>query len=385
VNVYSLKTPISSLSEECSESETRVIRSGLELEQALPETIRKIKISGLDLELLPLPHDFRREEGDFLLRTEADGITRSFIVECKIKASAIDVDRLRAAPKSSSYAPLLATVNLSEHLARHCERAGLSCIDLNGRWILRHNGLFVNVHFHPATRFRLSEPEPDLFSPISSRVARVLLSFPDRKWKQQELVDITKCSSGLVSRLLNEYLRLGWVEGPRTHWVLVKPDGLLDAWADADDWKKRGVLRQYSWLGQGKDALARRLYARLALSPDDPTEGAAAAALAGNIPVFTQWFAAQLRFPYAELEIVSAYVRELPHAEVIKDLGLREVSNGGALWLIVPRDHGVFQATQTVNGFELVCDAQIYLDLLKVGFRGPDQAEALRQWEGFRR
>ena len=76
----------------------------------------------------------------------------------------------------------------------------------------------------------------------------MLLSFPDRKWKQQELVELTRCSSGLVSRLLNEYLHLGWVEGPRTHWQLVKPDGLLDAWAAADDWKKRGVLRQYSWL-----------------------------------------------------------------------------------------------------------------------------------------
>jgi hypothetical protein len=383
-SLNSLKTAISSLSEERLKSETRVIRSGLELEQALPDAIRKVKISGLDLELLPLPRDFRREEGDFMLRTEADGITRSFIVECKLKASAIHVDRLSAAPKSSLYPPLLATVNLSEHLASHCEKVGLSCIDLNGRWILRHNGLFVNVHFHPATRFRLSEPEPDLFSPISSRVARVLLSFPDRKWKQQELVDVTKCSSGLVSRLLNEYLRLGWVEGPRTHWELVKPDGLLDAWADADNWKKRGVLRQYSWLGPGKDALARHLYAQLALSPQDLAEGDGAA-LVGSIPVFTQWFAAQQRFPYAEFEIVSAYVREFPRAEVMKGLGLREISNGGVLWLIVPQDHGVFQATQTVNGFELVCDAQIYLDLLKVGFRGPDQAKALRRWEGFRR
>jgi hypothetical protein len=73
----------------------------------------------------------------------------------------------------------------------------------------------------------------------------------NRKWKQQELVEATQCSIGLVSRMLNEYLRLGWVEGPRTHWELVKPNDLLDAWAAADDWKKRGALRQYSWLGQG--------------------------------------------------------------------------------------------------------------------------------------
>jgi hypothetical protein len=38
---------------------------------------------------------------------------------------------------------------------------------------------------------------------------------------------------------------------------------------------------------------------------------------------------------------------------------------------------------QKVSGLPLVSDAQIYLDLLKTGLRGPDQAEALRNWEGF--
>ena len=333
--------------------------------------ISKAAIHGLDMELLPQPsggQEDPRARGDFLLRTEADGVTRCFAVECKLKPSIGDVDRLGALLNRSPYHPLLATVNLSEPLLRRCESVGLSCIDLNGRWMLRHNGLFVNWHLRPFVRYRLDEPERDIFSPRSSRLARVLLSFPDRKWKQYDLVKITRCSSGLLSRLLNEYLRLGWVKGTRGNWELVNADSLLDAWATADDWKKRGSLRQYSALGQTVDELARRLLTW-------PAEQ----------PVFTQWFAASKRFPYTELEIVSAYVHSFPSSEVLKKLGLREVSNGGALWLIVPRDKGVFQTTQTVNGFPLVCDVQIYLDLLKVGFRGPDQAKALRNWEGFRR
>ena len=43
----------------------------------------------------------------------------------------------------------------------------------------------------------------------------------------------------------------------------------------------------------------------------------------------------------------------------------------------------MFLETQTVKGLPLATDAQIYLDLLKTGLRGPDQAAALRQWEGF--
>jgi hypothetical protein len=50
-----------------------------------------------------------------------------------------------------------------------------------------------------------------------------------------------------------------------------------------------------------------------------------------------------------------------------------------------PDDEGVLFEKQTVKGRALVTDAQIYLDLLKTGLRGPDQARALREWPGFLR
>ena len=64
-------------------------------------------------------------------------------------------------------------------------------------------------------------------------------------------------------------------------------------------------------------------------------------------------------------------------------MGLRRVTGGGKIWLLQPIDPGVFRETRDVNGIPLVSDAQIYLDLLQVGLRGPDQAAALRKWEGF--
>jgi len=96
--------------------------------------------------------------------------------------------------------------------------------------------------------------------------------------------------------------------------------------------------------------------------------------------VFTQWFAAHLRFPYTTPPLVSAYVRKerLPEIHFA-----RKVTAGGNLWLIVPEDEGVFFEIQKEKGFRLVSDIQIYLDLLRVGQRGPEQAEALRNWEGF--
>ena len=46
----------------------------------------------------------------------------------------------------------------------------------------------------------------------------------------------------------------------------------------------------------------------------------------------------------------------------------------------IVRDSG-----EMVGDFTLACDAQIYLDLVRAGLRGPEQAQALREWSGFGR
>jgi hypothetical protein len=98
---------------------------------------------------------------------------------------------------------------------------------------------------------------------------------------------------------------------------------------------------------------------------------------------FTQWFAASLRCPYADVHIVTTYRREFPTEEEQRTLSYREVDDGGKIWIAIPRDDGVFRNIQRVDGLPLVSDAQIYLDLIHAGLRGPDQAKALRQWKGF--
>ena len=97
------------------------------------------------------------------------------------------------------------------------------------------------------------------------------------------------------------------------------------------------------------------------------------------------WFAANLRHPYTIPPLVSAYVARFPAEQIERELRARQVADGGTLWLVVPKDDGVFRETQRVGDFTLACDAQIYLDLLRAGLRGPDQAKALREWTGFGR
>jgi len=303
---------------------------------------------------------------DFEAQVTLDGKRHPFGIDCKLRPGIRDVRKL-SGQRTRSLSPLLATVEATTSLVEHCKRLNVSCVDLNGRIWLRAEGILIDREEpRVSAQFRTAEPPVNSFSLKGSRLVRALLSFPGRQWRQKELADFTGLSQGLLSRLLKQANLQGWVEGSRGDWTVTNADGLLDAWQTEDVWQKRVSIHQYSVLEGDLTRLAKRLLE-----------------LATGQVAFTQWFAAGLRFPYADVPIVSAYVAEAPGAALVGDLAAREVSSGGNLWLIIPKDVGVFQAIRHTDGIPIVCDVQIYLDLLQVGLRGPDQAGALRSWKGF--
>ncbi len=309
----------------------------------------------------------RRERGaDAVLELELDGRRFGFDVEFVQTPTARNTNRL--AERDGGRPGLLIAPHLSETLAGQCRERGLNYLDLNGRLWLRAKGLLVERQPWASQRVRPALTPPDLFSAKSSRLARALLSHPGRTWSQGELVARTGLSAGLVSRLVRHLVNEGLLGQDQRVLLVTRADALLDAWAARDDWARRTTVRQYSLLEPDLEAVARRLVKCL------PASGQ---------PTFTQWFAANLRHPYTTPPVVSAYVRELPDERVERALAARRVTDGGTLWLVVPEDDGVFRETQRVGEFTLACDAQVYLDLLPVGWRGPEQAKALRDWKGF--
>ena len=278
--------------------------------------------------------------------------------------------------KPSAPLELILSPHIPELLATDLRQRGLSHADLNGRLFIKVPGLLLD-RAPRGGRYRSPVSAPDLFSAKTSRLVRALLAHRDRRWTQEELTERTGLSRGLVSRVLNELIEEEYVvrEGTGTRksaasYHLAAFERLLDAWKAVDQWWPRAQVRQYSVLTGDVGELAADVR-ELLRGKDGRVAG-----------VFTQWFAARLRHPYTDYAVVSVYVR--PGTEL--DLKFaRPVSNGGNLWLIEPTDDGVWRETQDVDGFALASDVQIDLDLLQVGQRGPDQAEALRNWEGFAR
>lgn len=339
---------------------TQVIETGRDLAVAVGRVLSGWENPGIRIE------PAQGHNWDFVAHVDVDGKVRRFGVDCKLRPAVRDVEKLAAKGKSGLF-PLLATVQATRSLVEHCRRLSVSCLDLNGRIWLRAKGVLIDREApRGSVLFRTTDAPVNVFSLKGSRLTRALLSFPGRQWRQTELADFTGLSQGLLSRLLKQASAEGWVTGRRGDWSVADAHGLLDAWQAADVWQKRVAVRQYSAL--------EGVLARLAQRVLEHATGEVA---------FTQWFAAGLRFPYADVPILSAYVAEAPAPGLPEALGVREVSSGGKLWLITPKDAGVFQAIRRVNAIPIVCDVQIYLDLLQVGLRGPDQAEALRSWKGF--
>jgi hypothetical protein len=78
-------------------------------------------------------------------------------------------------------------------------------------------------------------------------------------------------------------------------------------------------------------------------------------------------------------------VKKFPDEALIKErlLGRRVSGGGGRLRLVLPKDEGVLNPQQTAQGFQLVSDVQIYLDLQRAGLRANEQAEELKRWPDF--
>lgn len=351
------------------------------------ESVKKIASIRTDSDLVVAAEEALRRDADLswritfpdraarpseaVLHLQVGRLDLSFLAQFKIKPTAEFIEDLGRGVSSQEDSPLLVTPRLTERTVELCRNAGVACLDLNGRAWIRRDSVLVDRSPPPDHEPIVApSPEPELFSGKSSRLARALLS-GRKAWTQAELATATGISRPRLSVLLETLSTQGFVrrEGSSRGgtWNVSQPDALIDAWARRDRWARRVTVHQFSILSPTLDSAAQKLQA----------------ALGADGVAFTQWFAAEKRHPYTESPVLSAYVPALPSAEVLKTLNAREVSTGGRLWLLRSSDDGVFQFTRTVDGFTLASDIQIYLDLLQVGQRGPDAAEALRRWEGF--
>jgi hypothetical protein len=258
--------------------------------------------------------------------------------------------------------PLLVVPYMGPKAREFARSVNLPWMDLSGNADIRGPGLRILIEGQPH-RFAAPGRPSTTFSDRAARLSRAMLVEPERWWPQRELASAVGISTGYVSKVVARLLEDELVEqGPTGGLRPRSPGLLLDAWAQTYTFRRHQVAR-YQTVGRTGPTVAEALGGRLAAIP-------------GLTSAATGLTAAWAWTHFADHRLVTFFVsRPLLEPEAV---GLRPVSQGENVWLVVPRDEGVFYGAETIFGLRCVHPVQTWLDLSGHPERSKEAAEHLR-------
>ncbi len=309
-------------------------------------------------------------EVDLVVRTRR----ATFVVEVKssdgLAVLEVAFRRLVQRARPPRAVPLLVVPFMGPKARDFARSINLSWMDLSGNADIRGTGLRILVEGQP-NRFASPGRPATTFSDRAARLSRAMLVHPERWWHQRELAKAVGISTGyvskLVARLLEDELL---VQGPAGGLRPKSPDLLLEAWAQVYDFRRHEIARFHA-VGRTGPGVAESLAGRLA-------------AVRGLTWAATGLASAWAWTHFVDHRLVTFFVSQpLLEPEAV---GLRSVDQGENVWIVVPRDEGVFYGAEMTSGLRCVHPVQTYLDLLGHPERAKEAAEHLRaQWLTWRR
>ena len=340
------------------------VRSELMLRERVVERLREAlgRVPGLRIGEVEQEETVSGRASDALLRIQTPARRRRLVVEVKrdlqprgIGVAAAELKR-RLGPGAVG---VLAAPYLSERSRDLCQQLGVSCLDLAGNARIAFDQVFIDQtgRPNPEPRRRLQR---SLFSPRSTRVLRVLLENPARRWYVRDLAAEARVSLAQTSnlkRLLTEQDFLGLES--RQFW-LAQPGQLLRDWAEAYDPEANTVQLFYSMLPLPE--IERRL-----------GQECERLGVRCGLALFS---GAERVAPFARYNRAAAFIGGRT-GEVATALALRPVDTGANVALLTPYDDGVFYGMRSIGGLQVVSDVQLYLDLKSSKGRGDEAAEFL--------
>jgi hypothetical protein len=323
----------------------------IQAQEALKACLERTSISIDSMEKLAVSGVIN---GDFLAKLATPTGKLELIVEVKpsgqprIVREAVGalLMRRRAYPKAYG---IVAAPYISAESAAICEAENVGFVDFAGNCRINFGGIFIERSGQPALPSAKRE-QRSLFTPKASRVLRVLLEDPKKKWRIAKLGPKAGVSLGQafnVKRILLDQ-----------EMIIVDDDGIIlkDAEVLLVKWAVAYVPRK-NWSEYFTLKSPAEFEAELAKICD-----------AKSIPYALMGFSAASRYaPAVRSNRAMAYVSGDPDA-IALELGLKAVTSGANIVIAIPSDEGVYYGSQEIDGMKIVSPLQAYLDL--VGFRG---------------
>ncbi|MHC9540735.1 MAG: type IV toxin-antitoxin system AbiEi family antitoxin [Vulcanimicrobiota bacterium] len=248
---------------------------------------------------------------------------------------------------------------ISSRSADVCRKEGIGFIDLAGNCYLSFDRVFINRDGKP-NPFSEKRQLRSLFSTKATRIVRVLLNYPGRKWKMEHLAREAEVSIGQVFTVKEVLLDKEWVTAERDGIKVTEPALLLKNWADNYTYKRNQVSDYYTMLP------LEECEQKLAFFCEDEHIGYGVSGFSG---------AARL-VPSVKYNRIMIYVqgdREL----LVSKFDLKKAESGANVIMMEPYDKGVFYGSTMKDSMRIVSPVQLYLDLYSVPGRGQEAAERL--------
>jgi len=249
---------------------------------------------------------------------------------------------------------------LSEESMAICRENAIGFMDIGGNCFLKFNNIYINIQGRP-NPYPATRPLRSLFAQKSTRALRVLLCNPRRDWTVQDLAREADISLGQASNVKKKLLENEFIEENRNRrFRMFNPEALLKKWAENYTYRKNKIRNYYS-LDEVRDIEEKLVnYCE-----------------SNKIPyAFSLTSGASLVAPFLRYTRVFAYVVGSSEG-IARALGWKEVSSGPNVSILEPYDEGVFYALQNIDGTRVVCEVQLYLDLLSYRERGEEAARFL--------
>lgn len=301
---------------------------------------------------------------DFTVSLKLDSSDVTILVEAKnsgqprLARDAVN-QLLRFRSERPDAYPVFLAPYISPASGNICKEAGAGYIDLAGNCYLAFGSVFISREGRK-NPYATSRKLKSLYQPVSSRVLRVLLSDPAKAWKTQPLSDEADVSLGQIANVKQALKDREWIKEGPDGFSLSDPGAILSEWATTYVFRKN-TIRSFYTIDKTTDAeqkiadACRDLGVKYAL-----TSFSGAARLAPNV-----------RYKRSDI-----YVAERLDA-VAETAGLKQVDTGSNIRLLGPYDEGVFYQANKINGLQVACPVQVYLDVLAQRGRGEEAAESI--------
>jgi len=248
---------------------------------------------------------------------------------------------------------------ISRETGELCKKEGIGYIDAAGNASLSFGSTYIQIKGNP-NPFKKIKTLKSIFSPKSSRILRIMLSNPQKRWFVRNLAEEAGVSLGQVSNVKKRLLDYEFVKEIKKEFNLTEPEQLLQRWTQNYSYAKSPSLNFYSLrpLRELEDS-----FADYCLD-------------SGITYAFTLFSGAARIAPFVRYNRAFAYVPDFS-SKAREELQLKEVKSGANMTILNPYDAGLLYGLQNINNRCIVCNVQLYLDLKSFGGRGDEAAEKI--------